>query len=202
VRRSAGGRLHGLRLPAVAAIWDDSAPRARCATRSGRVPMKTKESSDMKYICAAAMTALLIGPAALAQDPAADNTAILLEKVRADKKLLVAANMNLSEQEAAAFWPVYESYQKEIQALNGRIKDAVQRYAEAYNAGPVPDATAKSLLDEALAIDAAEVDLRKSYVAKFEKVLPASKVARYYQIESKIRTAVRADLASGIPLVE
>jgi hypothetical protein len=164
--------------------------------------MKTKESSDMKYICAAAMTALLVGPAALAQDKAADNTAILLEKVRADKKLLVAANMNLSEQEAEAFWPVYESYQKDINALNGRIKDTVKRYAEAYNAGPVPDATAKSLLDEALAIDAAEVELRKSYVPKFEKVLPAAKVARYYQIESKIRTAVRADLASGIPLVQ
>ena len=46
-----------------------------------------------------------------------------------------------------------------------------------------------------------EVDLRKSYVPKFSKVLPAGKVARYYQIESKIRTAVKADLASGIPLI-
>ena len=153
------------------------------------------------YAAVAAAT-LLASPAAFAQDQSADNTAILLEKVRADKKLLVAANMNLTEQEAAAFWPVYESYQKEWDGMNGRIKDTIKRYADAYNAGAVPDDTAKKLLDEALAIEAAELDLKKSYVPKFGKVLPAAKVARYYQIENKIRSAVRADLAGGIPLVQ
>ncbi len=153
------------------------------------------------YAAVAAAT-LLASPVALAQEQPADNMAILLEKVRADKKLLVAANMNLTEQEAAAFWPVYESYQKEWDGMNGRIKDTVKRYADAYNAGAVPDETAKKLLDEALAIEAAELDLKKSYLPKFGKVLPAAKVARYYQIENKIRSAVRADLAGGIPLVQ
>jgi hypothetical protein len=156
----------------------------------------------MKSLYAAAMAALLLSPAALAQDQAADNRTILLEKVRADKKLLVAANMNLTEQEAAAFWPVYESYQKEWDGMNGRIKDTIKRYADAYNAGTVADDTAKKLLDEALAIEAAELDLKKSYVPKFSKVLPAAKVARYYQIENKIRSAIKADLAGGIPLVQ
>jgi len=157
----------------------------------------------MKVLYAAAMTAaLLMGPAAYAQDAAANNTAILLEKVRADKKLLVAANMNLTEQEAAAFWPVYESYQKEWDGMNGRIKDTIKRYADAYNAGTVPDDMAKKLLDEALAIEAAELDLKKSYLPKFGKMLPAAKVARYYQIENKIRSALKADLAGGIPLVQ
>ena len=157
----------------------------------------------MKSVCAAALAALLLSPLAVAQDSAADNRAILIEKVRADKKLLVASNMNLTEQEAAAFWPVYEAYQKDLDAMNGRIKDAVKRYSDAYQAGSgtISDDLAKQLLDQALAIEADEVDLRKSYVPKFSKVLPAGKVARYYQIESKIRTAVKADLASGIPLI-
>ena len=157
----------------------------------------------MKSVFAAAMAALLLSPVALAQDETADNRAILLEKVRADKKLLVANNMNLTEQEAAAFWPVYEAYQKDLTAMNGRITGAVKRYADAFQqgSGTISDDLAKSLLDEALAIEAAEVDLRKSYVPKFNKVLPAGKVARYYQIESKIRTAVKADLSSGIPLI-
>jgi hypothetical protein len=157
----------------------------------------------MKSLCAAALAAMLLGPAAMAQDQTADNTAIVKEKVRADKKLLVAANMTLTEQEAAAFWPVYEAYQKDLDGMNGRIKDVVKRYADAFNqgSGTISDDVAKKLLDDALAIEAAEVDLRKSYVPKFSKVLPAGKVARYYQIESKIRTAVKADLASGIPLI-
>jgi len=157
----------------------------------------------MKILSAAMVaTAMLVGQSAIAQDKPADNMAIVMEKVRADKKLLVAANMDLSEQEAAAFWPVYESYQKDLGALNERTRKAIESYATAYNAGAVPDDTAKKLLDEALAIDTAEVDLRKSYVPKFSKVLPAAKVARYYQIENKIRAAIKYELANGIPLVQ
>jgi len=157
----------------------------------------------MKALYAAVTAAtLLVSPVVVAQDQSADNTAILLEKVRADKKLLVAANMNLTEQEAAAFWPVYEAYQKEWDGMNRRTKDTIKRYADAYNAGAVSDETAKSLLDEVLATEAAELELKKSYLPKFGKVLPAAKVARYYQIENKIRSAVKADLAGGIPLVQ
>jgi hypothetical protein len=160
----------------------------------------------MKALFAAAAAAtLLAGPVALAQDQSADssadNMAIVREKVRADKKLLVATNMQLTEQEAAAFWPVYEAYQKEISELNARVLKAIESYADVYNQGTVPDDVAKKLLDEVLDIDSDEVALRKSYVPKFSKVLPAAEVARYYQIESKIRAAIRYELASGIPLV-
>ena len=157
----------------------------------------------MKSLCAAVMAAaVLASPTALGQDQSADNTAVFLEKVRADKKLLVATNMGMTESEAAAFWPVYDAYQKELNALNGRTRSLIETYAAAYNQGAVPDDKAKQLLDEALAIEGAELDLRKSYVSKFEKVLPVAKVARYYQIENKIRSAVKADLAGAIPLVQ
>jgi len=157
----------------------------------------------MKALYAAfAAAAVLASPAVIAQDKPADNMAIVMEKVRADKKLLVAANMNLTEQEAAGFWPVYESYQKDLGALNERTRKAITSYAGAYNQGTVPDETAKKLLNEVLAIDGAEVDMRKAYVPKFEKVLPAAKVARYYQVENKIRAAIKYELAEGIPLVQ
>jgi len=156
----------------------------------------------MKALYAAvAAAAVLASPSVIAQEKPADNMAIVMEKVRADKKLVVAANMQLTEQEAAAFWPVYEAYQKDLTPLNDRIKSTIESYATAYNQGTVPDETAKKLLDETLAIEASELDLKRSYVSKFGKVLPAAKVARYYQIESKIRAAIRYELASGIPLV-
>jgi hypothetical protein len=41
---------------------------------------------------------------------AQDNMQILRDKIKADKKLLVAANMELTESEAKGFWPVYEEY--------------------------------------------------------------------------------------------
>lgn len=147
-------------------------------------------------------TAVLVTAPVLAQDPPADNMQIMLEKVRADKKLLVANNMKLTEDEAKGFWPVYDAFQKELQQLNGRFDKTLKAYADAYNQGPVSNETAKQLLDEALAIEESEVQLKRSYVPKLEKVLPVSKVARYLQIETKVRSAVKYDLARRIPLVE
>lgn len=132
----------------------------------------------------------------------ASNMAILRDKVRADKKLVVAANMTLTDAEAKAFWPIYDAYQADLAQINERTKKLITSYATAYNAGPVPDATAKSLMDESLAIEEAEVKLKQSYVPKLGKALPAAKVARYLQIESKIRAIIKYDLATNIPLVQ
>ena len=157
----------------------------------------------MKLISVVVLAAALVVPAgALAQDKPADNTQVLLEKVRADKKLLVAANMDLTEDEAKRFWPVYDAFQQDLQQINGRLEKAIKSYADVYEQGSVPDATAKQLLDEALAIEEAEVQLKRAYVPKLEKVLPMSKVARYLQIETKIRSAIKNELAAGIPLVK
>jgi hypothetical protein len=127
---------------------------------------------------------------------------ILAEKVKADKKLVVAANMQLTEEEAKGFWPVYEAYQKDLQKINQRLIGTVKRYADAYNKGPVSDEAAKKLINQAISVEEAEVRLKRSYVPKLEKVLPGVKVARYIQIEDKIRALVRYDLAAQIPLVE
>jgi Spy/CpxP family protein refolding chaperone len=160
----------------------------------------------MKAIGAGVLAAsMLFASTAIAQEQpakAADNMQILMDKVRADKKLLVANNMKLTEEEAKAFWPVYDAYQKDLQALNARYEKGLKAYADAYNKGPVANETAKQLLDEMLAIDEAEVQLKRSFVPKLEKALPVSKVARYLQLETKIRSAVRYDLSRRIPLLE
>ena len=139
---------------------------------------------------------------ALAQAQATSNMEILRQKVKADKKLLVAQNMQLTDAEAKAFWPVYDAYQDDLQKINQRAGKAIAEYADAYNKGPVPSETAKKLLNEALAIEEAELKLERAYVPKLEKALPAAKVARYVQIENKIRAAVRYELADAIPLVQ
>jgi hypothetical protein len=146
--------------------------------------------------------ALLTAPT-YAQDQSAEmNMQILRDKVKADKKAVVAANMQLSDAEAKAFWPLYDTYQNDLKVINERLAKVILAYADAYNAGPVPDATAKKLLDESIAIDQSEVNLRREYAARLSRVIPAAKAARYMQIESKIRAAIRYELAANIPLVE
>ena len=152
-------------------------------------------------IVALLLAAALAAPA-IAQDRGNTNAEILREKVRADKKLLVAKNMSLSEAEAKAFWPIYEAYQKDLDRINVRLSRAITAYAEAYKKGPLPNDLAMELLDEALSIEEAETQLKRSYVPKLNAALPAAKTARYLQIENKIRALVRMELAENIPLVE
>jgi hypothetical protein len=83
-----------------------------------------------------------------------------------------------------------------------RLGAAIRNYASAYNKGQVSDEAAKKLINEAIAIEDAEVKLKRSYVPKLEKVLPGIKVARCIQIENKIRAVVRHDLAAQIPLAQ
>ena len=148
-----------------------------------------------------AATAMLATPV-MAQEAANTNMEIFMQKVKADKKLLVATNMELTDAEAKGFWPLYDAYQKELDQVNGRLGNVIKEYAEAYNKGPVPNDTAKKLLNDALAADEAELKLKRSYAEKMGKVLPATKAARYIQIENKVRAAVKFGLAAAIPLVQ
>jgi hypothetical protein len=140
---------------------------------------------------------------AQAQEAAQMNMEILKEKIKADKKLVVAANMNLNDAEAKNFWPLYDGYQKELEQINQRLVTTIKGYADAFNAGKgeISDDQAKKLLGEALGVEESEVKLRHSYAAKLGNVLPATKVARYLQIENKIRAIVKFELAAQIPLV-
>jgi len=127
---------------------------------------------------------------------------ILREKLKADKKLIVATNMELTESEAKNFWPVYDDYQKELQKINQRMVKLLNDYAADYKTNSVSDEKAKKLTDEYVSLQEAEANLTTSFVPKLNKALPPKKVARYLQIENKIRAVIKYDLASTVPLVQ
>ena len=64
------------------------------------------------------------------------------------------------------------------------------------------DADAETMLKDFLDVREAKVKVQKDYVSKFKKVLPATLVGRYYQIENKIDAIVNLEMAAGIPLVK
>jgi len=142
--------------------------------------------------------AVAFGGIAAAQDKAADNMELVKQKIRTDKKLFVAENMQLTEAQGKAFWPVYESYQKDMEKLFERSVKLIENFAMNYET--MSDDAANKLIEEWFAIDADDLKLRQSYLPKFRKVLPEIKVARYFQIENKIDAINNFALASKIPL--
>lgn len=141
-------------------------------------------------------------PAKPAAEKPADDMQILRDKVAADKKLVVSTAMELTESEAKAFWPVYDAFQKDLHKINDEIATLITSFAKEYTAKSLTDDKAKKLLDYYFAIEDRELKLRKSYVPKLSKVLPGLKVARYMQLENKVRALIKYELAAEIPLAQ
>ena len=155
---------------------------------------------DRFLTCALAIIFIGITGFAMAQDKPADNMEIVKEKIRSDKKLFIATNMQLTESEANAFWPVYDAYQAEIDKLRDREIKLIEKFAASYET--MSDDVAKKLLDDSLSIDSSHQELRQIYLSKFRGVLSDKKVARYYQLENKIDAVMEYELARRIPLVK
>jgi len=134
-----------------------------------------------------------------AQEQPSDNMKIFVEKIRADKKFIISENLQLTDSEAKAFWPLYEKYQNETFLLRTRLAKLIKDYAASYNT--MTNEKAKKLLNESMTIESLQLKLRQAYLPRFSKVLPEVKVARYYQIENKIYIGLLYELAGRIPLV-
>jgi hypothetical protein len=148
----------------------------------------------------AAFLVWLANGVAIAQDRPTDTFEVLREKVRTDKKLLVATALELTEAEGKSFWPVYNAYQSDMIAHYDRIFRLIGTFAKSYET--MTDETAGKLLDEFLGLETAHAGMLRSYAPRFRRVLPARKVAQLYQIENKVRALVNYEFAKEIPLLK
>jgi len=152
----------------------------------------------MKSVTKLLMLALFLLPMHTMAADEDDTRELAREAIQANKKLVVAANMNLNVNEKEGFWAVYEDYQKDLEKILERTVALIEEFA--VNFETLSEKKATELLNTHLKIEADTVKLKKSYVSKFQKVLPAQKVVRYYQIENKIEAIINYDLVDKIPL--
>jgi hypothetical protein len=131
---------------------------------------------------------------------AATDLDLLLSTIRANRRALVSVNLNLSEAEAAQFWPLYDRYQTEMNAFGDRLAALIQDYTA--NFRTLTNEKALQLVKDYLTIEADRIKVRRTYLDEFAKVLPGRTVARFYQIDNKMDAVIRYDLAAAIPVVE
>lgn len=125
---------------------------------------------------------------------------VLVDAIRSNRKAMVAVNLKLTDEEAAKFWPLYDRYQKEINAVGDRLRAVIEDYAASFN--DLSNDKAMKLVEDYLAVEADRIQARRKYVPEFAAILPGRKVARLYQIENKMDAVIRYDLAATIPVIE
>ena len=140
----------------------------------------------------------LAAPRAAAQN-VLDEIEVARSTLKADRKIIIAEGLQLTEAESAAFWPLYRQYRAEMDKCADGIVELVLEYADLYP--NVPEDRAKKLLKDYTALEQKYASQRAWYLKKFTKVLPAVKAMRFAQLENRLDLAVRLRLASVIPLV-
>ncbi|MCI0538522.1 MAG: hypothetical protein L0Z50_25220 [Verrucomicrobiales bacterium] len=116
---------------------------------------------------------------------------------RADKVAIITEVMKFNEEESSAFWPVYRRYEADLVKLNDQRVDLIKSYAEKFET--LTDADAQALADQAFSIEARRTELKKKYYKEFNKVLPATVVTKFFQLEHRLDLLVDLQLALELP---
>ena len=125
--------------------------------------------------------------------------ALLRRDIRAEKKKIIAANVSLTPEEATKFWPVYDQYVAEMTKNNDEFYSVIKDYAA--NQKTLTDAQASSMIKRWVEIQIAQAQTRQKYIPLFEKVVPAMKVARFFQIDRRLYLLLDLQVTSEVPLI-
>ena len=129
-----------------------------------------------------------------------DELALSRQEIQTRRQEIVAANLGLPDSLGNVFWPQYREYRGEMAKNGDRLQNLILNYAKNYQS--MTDEQAKQMTDEWFSIQQEQFDIRKKWIGKFQKTLPAKTVARFAQIENRLDTIVAAGMMEQIPLVK
>jgi hypothetical protein len=155
--------------------------------------MKTKT-----VVCAAIAVILLALGSAQAQ--IRDETILTYQVLTENWDDLIGGVLDLSEEEAAAFWPLYEEYSAAKATLWEERIDVIAMFLTGYDTMG-PD-IARGLLAATFDIDEKMLALERAYADRFDDVMPLNKVVRLFQAENKLEATMMMELAKDIPLAK
>ena len=132
------------------------------------------------------------------QELAIDSTiAVARANMQADRTTLITTGMNFDDKEGAAFWPIYREYQYERSRVDDRRSAVIKEYTQKYP--NLTDAEAKSMAEQMLGCESRLAELKKKYYKKFNRVLPALTVTKFFQLERRVDLMIDMQIEIALP---
>ena len=125
---------------------------------------------------------------------------LMRSDIRTKKASLIADRMKFTDQEAAAFWPVYRQYETELAAINDKKVSIMKDYVNHHQS--LNDKQAKQLAEDVFDVDQKTLDLRTKCFGALEKVLPGKTIVRWLQLERRLQLLVDAQLSKDLPVIQ
>jgi hypothetical protein len=170
--------------------------RNRMGAHMGRVGMLVSSIVWLVFGLAAGWTG---GAVAAEELTVEQQVAMARSLTEGQRQATVAANVSLTEAEAAKFWPLYRAYRNEVEKVTDETIALMKDFAANYET--LSNDRAKSMADRWLAIQKQRLALKKKYMDRYAKVLGGAKMARVLQIENKLDALIEVNLARAVPLV-
>lgn len=116
-----------------------------------------------------------------------------------EKKAMLMDFLKLSDEEATAFWPIYEEYQKELNGLADRRIALITEYVNNY--GAITAEEADAMMKESSDIIIKREKLRAKYYEKVKKATNSIRAAQFVQFERFVQNAIDSELNDNLPLI-
>lgn len=123
-------------------------------------------------------------------------------ELEAKKKVQISKSLQLTGEQSDGFWEVYADYERELGQSTKDSFNLIRKFSEGYQNGTITEQNAVNLLAEFFRIEARKLQTKQSYLSRYQEILPAKKVFRFYQIDNKIDSLIRCDIAKKLPLIE
>jgi hypothetical protein len=134
-----------------------------------------------------------------AQNATDQDIDLLRKDVRSQKRQIIASTLQLSDQEAVKFWPLYDQYTADLVKINDAKYAAIKEYAASYST--MTDDQATGLVRKMLDVDRSVAELRLRYTSLFNNVIPGRKTAVFFQLDRRLVMLIDLQLASQIPMI-
>jgi hypothetical protein len=149
-------------------------------------------------VVAAALMVVIANP--VPAQHVSDETKLTYEVLTTEWTDLIGGVLDLTEEEAEAFWPIYEEYGAAKGELWNKRIDVIKIFLGAYK--DMSPEMSRILLDQSFAIDKQMLELEMKYAEIFDDVLPPNKVTRLFQAENKLETTMLMEIAKDVPLAQ
>lgn len=184
-------------------MWHGEGGCGKIARRQEPVAHFTREEQQEEAIVNKAVWSLclvlaLLGTVSPAQE-INDEIELTRSIIQTQRQAIVTAAMQLSGEESEAFWPLYREYREAMRKVDDRSVKLITDYSESFDI--MSDEIAREMLKEFIGIRQGELDVTRKYLKRFQKILPVTKVARFFQLENKLDAVIDFELAAEVPLV-
>jgi hypothetical protein len=147
--------------------------------------------------------ALVLSGSAWAQSAFAGNEAflqLLKSDIQKETTDIINRTMELSAEDAAAFWPIYNEYDQALDELADSRIQLIKEYSSIY--GSISDEKAAELGGRWIDLLAKREKLRGKYYDKFAGVLTPAQAFKVMQIERRLELLIDMQIAKELPMLE